>query len=1182
MSETPEVSLRPALGQVATIGTLYSAHTDKFLDQSVFFDAVSAESINSERTPHFRWIATKNNTLTENLEALGMSVDMSASFLGDLVAVGGSAKWLQQSRDAQSASVVCTSMTTYQQLRWDSQEELQELVDRDSLRPEDATHVVCGIHWGARTVVSASKSNASDEIDLKAVITSVGESANVTTNGGSFEPNEDILGSASKAQFKIYTDLPVGSQVSLDYAGVVQYLRKVPETMKKIGGGKGKCLIYDLVPISVFGQRIVNTTLEPLFFRPSTTEDLQCMLEVYNATAAARTKLIENASRAQQHAFCLSQEAIQHASRHVEKAADGERNIRSKLSQKLRSLRSGSMLAAEFHNALLELRSLPDSPEQLMKLASSDSRKMDFADSVRAQGAKYGTKLEVLLNELSSSEKVQDLYVVHYNGAALDLPVWTATWKLLQQLVGNKQVLVIDHDMSTEIQTLEAPYIQHLRDGKVMIPDMVADMEELAGRSLLQCGQPALIAKSPPTIPNAERLEVKIPCPGPMCSSTVARSWMCLTCRDPVFFGAKSKFLYCGCGSFEVSTAQFHCKQESHAESGYAVYADQNRLLDLLKQCVARPEYNILILGETGVGKSTFINSFINYLLYQSLDEAMKAPELEYAIPCSFSYEELVGDKFERYNVEVGKESEVERQSKGGVSATQSSVTYELNFNGQTIRLIDTPGIGDTRGLDQDHRNVKDILQTLESVNQLNAVLFLMKPNAARLTPTFDFCLTELMSHLHKDTKRNIVFGFTNARSTNYTLGDTSAPLEALLAKHNTNIKLGLPTLFFFDSESFRYLAAYKVLGNEMSGKEGFVQSWKKSSEEARRLISTTTKLPAHKVQMTLSMNRTRLFITKMTVPMVETAVAIQTTTDNVNALIRKVEEYKATGKKLEEALTVKLIVSERQELERPSTVCTNASCVTMRPDPTDPTGIQKLTDYSTECHQSCYQDVPEMALAHPNLVGCYAFNNRGEKCINCGHEFGMHFHIKHRYVKVEREMPDEENISKKRGNDKEQQDAESKREELEESLKQIEAEYAQVKTALATFGVYLEQTAMVTYNDATIKYIEYMIKQAEREQREADKERYVLQKDVYIKQLDAITKAIAEKTDTVPTHEDVDRIVLELKGMTLFGKSLTKNMDEGTVVLKARPSVPVDMDKMRKKKRESSWWPLPHFGKKA
>ncbi|CAG8821274.1 30289_t:CDS:1, partial [Racocetra persica] len=37
----------------------------------------------------------------------------------------------------------------------------------------------------------------------------------------------------------------------------------------------------------------------------------------------------------------------------------------------------------------------------------------------------------------------------------------------------------------------------------------------------------------------------------------------------------------------------------------------------------SRKEINILLLGETGVGKSTFINAFANYLKFNSLEDAI-------------------------------------------------------------------------------------------------------------------------------------------------------------------------------------------------------------------------------------------------------------------------------------------------------------------------------------------------------------------------------------------------------------------------------------------------------------------------------------------------------------------------------------------------------------------------------
>ena len=117
-----------------------------------------------------------------------------------------------------------------------------------------------------------------------------------------------------------------------------------------------------------------------------------------------------------------------------------------------------------------------------------------------------------------------------------------------------------------------------------------------------------------------------------------------------------------------------------------------------------------------------------------------------------------------------------------------------------------------------------------------------------------------------------------SSRNTSYLLCDTREPLEALLIKRSTGIKLSAPTLYFFDSESFRYLAAYKQFGKEMPGKNDFFASWKKSSEKARRLIETTFSLPTHEVKMTLSLNRTRTFITGTVKPMLESSKNLQDT----------------------------------------------------------------------------------------------------------------------------------------------------------------------------------------------------------------------------------------------------------------------------------------------------------------
>ena len=52
-----------------------------------------------------------------------------------------------------------------------------------------------------------------------------------------------------------------------------------------------------------------------------------------------------------------------------------------------------------------------------------------------------------------------------------------------------------------------------------------------------------------------------------------------------------------------------------------------------LKAFIEKEDVNILILGETGVGKSTWINGIANYAKHNSLQDAMDDPELTVLIP---------------------------------------------------------------------------------------------------------------------------------------------------------------------------------------------------------------------------------------------------------------------------------------------------------------------------------------------------------------------------------------------------------------------------------------------------------------------------------------------------------------------------------------------------------------------
>jgi GTPase SAR1 family protein len=301
------------------------------------------------------------------------------------------------------------------------------------------------------------------------------------------------------------------------------------------------------------------------------------------------------------------------------------------------------------------------------------------------------------------------------------------------------------------------------------------------------------------------RIVVTIPYPVEDCSSTASLDWICSKCGFHLEYCRKDRHLYCDCGRCDYRYWDFRCPDPKHGH-GFSSYKE-SRLLSLLDKLKPFKECNILILGRTGVGKSTWINSLANYLTYPTLDSALKADSLSYIIRFAFTtYSTNDEGEYEPVRVQAGFDSQSEhlpgahttgmdeQDGSNGQSATQRTSVHRLHIGEYEIRLIDTLGIGDTRGVSRDKENMADILSVLQSYPDLHGILILLKPNEQILDLMFKFCMQELLTHLHRDAAKNIAFGFTNTRGTNYRPGDSFGPLHQLLQKFSTLILLFVST----------------------------------------------------------------------------------------------------------------------------------------------------------------------------------------------------------------------------------------------------------------------------------------------------------------------------------------------------------------------------------------------------
>ena len=267
------------------------------------------------------------------------------------------------------------------------------------------------------------------------------------------------------------------------------------------------------------------------------------------------------------------------------------------------------------------------------------------------------------------------------------------------------------------------------------------------------------------------------------------------------------------------------------------------------------PMPTVLLLGETGVGKSTFINALRNYLAFASLDDAEQKQTPIVVIPISFIM--TSGHHFDEHIITFDEchNAKNEHFNEQGHSVTQQCQEHVFDLSatglGHKMRFIDTPGFNDTRGLRQDRQNMRHILLYIRRFPRIDAVCFLLKPNETRQHIAFRSCLRRFAAVLRHIGHSRVMFCFTNSRSTFYAPGNTGPMVKAtLLDLQMGDIGLKKQNTFCFDSESFRYFVARRNgMGFEEKDREVYRESWRRSSDESRRLIQCIQELCARDQQ---------------------------------------------------------------------------------------------------------------------------------------------------------------------------------------------------------------------------------------------------------------------------------------------------------------------------------------------
>ena len=362
--------------------------------------------------------------------------------------------------------------------------------------------------------------------------------------------------------------------------------------------------------------------------------------------------------------------------------------------------------------------------------------------------------------------------------------------------------------------------------------------------------------------------------------------------------------------------------------------------------------YKMLLLGPIASGKTSLLNLLYNCGLIQALGYEEGSKQLR---------------QFNDNQLENVKSHELE-------SKTCNAKLYNVELGALRVGVIDTPGFGDIRGLEEDKKHAKRIIEVVKQEKYIDCICLVIDGRQSRMNASLRYILTFVTFILPREVLNNIILVFTNtadALDLNFNL----RALKEFFGREFNDFFLIENPYCRLEKQKQKQIPYDQIV-------QSFKMSFDKAGDEIRRMCTTIESFKQVHAHIFDTLCRKTQQIEREVMKLI-TAYDYQQELEKKITMTEKEVHASQRNQRLNANFQSSRTKPARWipvDTQHPNTLCGAPGC------------------YSN-CHESCYCVAKSFDKKTLKRCWCIKSSTKSDHCAICGHHYTLHYHNEVRWV---------------------------------------------------------------------------------------------------------------------------------------------------------------------------------------